>query len=120
MWNRTFGLAAASAAISLQLVSTASAQPSAGQLSVIAHKAAQEGVRAKVVSFADLDLSKEAGARTLLRRIRSAARDVCGPEGRELAERGFHTCFRRAISGAVMELDNPVVVAVYEGSHPAA
>ena len=40
--------------------------------------ATTENVRQQVVSFADLNLETEAGAKTLLRRIKFAARRVCG------------------------------------------
>ena len=36
------------------------------------------GDRIHVVSYADLDLSREAGVRVLDRRLRAAIRDVCG------------------------------------------
>src|SRR5688500_19451767 len=51
---------------------------------LVAHgaSAAQLKVKTTAVSFADLDLSKAAGAQTLYKRIKVAARRVCGPADR--------------------------------------
>jgi UrcA family protein len=38
------------------------------------------------VRYADLDLSRVAGAQTLYKRIKGAARSVCGDQGRRIEE----------------------------------
>jgi UrcA family protein len=55
---------------------------------------------AKRVAFADLDLSSPAGVETLNRRVRAAAKSVCGdaPAHRSLAE---NLRIARCIDGAI-------------------
>jgi UrcA family protein len=74
------------------------------------------------VSYADLNLDNEAGARAMLRRIRHAARDVCDDTwGRtSLRQRSYvRACVREAMERAVAELDRPVVTALYQDRQPA-
>jgi len=61
------------------------------------------------VSFADLNLDNEQGARTLFYRIRSAARDACGVgsshyQGSLLPARTARECFRETMANAVNQL----------------
>jgi UrcA family protein len=68
------------------------------------------------VSYADLDLSTIAGAQTLYGRIRTAARSVCGYEGRGVTDQAFwNACFRGAIADAVAKVNNPLLTAVHTG-----
>jgi len=56
------------------------------------------------VSYADLDLTDAAGARTLYARIRSAAGKVCGPEPAALdlrAATAYRNCYEQAVARAV-------------------
>ena len=56
------------------------------------------------VSYADLDISHAAGARTLYARIKSAAREACGPEPAVLDLRdaaGYNACYQQAVAKAV-------------------
>ena len=70
------------------------------------------------VSFADLDLSSPAGARSVLNRIHAAASTVCGSEPDiRLLERSavYHSCMKATIGRAVASLDSPVVTALNAG-----
>ena len=83
-----------------------------GSLAVTANAtttAANESVRQSVVSYADLDLQTEAGSKTLLTRIKSAARRVCGvydagPIPLEFRAQ-LQSCARQATARALAEVD---------------
>jgi UrcA family protein len=69
------------------------------------------------VSYADLDLSTEAGARTMLQRIRSTAREMCGsePVHSPLTPRAptqFRNCVIEAVDSAIAGLDAPVLAVL--------
>jgi UrcA family protein len=69
------------------------------------------------VPYGDLDLSRPAGAKTMVYRIRHAAADACGGEPfiREMLERrAFKICFRQSMAAAIDELQAPLVTAMYE------
>jgi UrcA family protein len=69
------------------------------------------------VPYGDLDLSRPAGAKTMVYRIRSAATDACGgqPYIREMRERRiFKICLRQSMAEAIDELKAPLVTAMYE------
>jgi UrcA family protein len=73
-------------------------------------------VRQAVVSYADLNLETESGARTLLTRIKSAARRVCGVNDVGLMAIEFraqlHRCAEQATARAVADVDaRSIVVA---------
>jgi UrcA family protein len=57
----------------------------------------------RVVSFADLDLDNSADARTLVRRIKYAARQVCYAEGllAVMQAARMHQCVRQATARAM-------------------
>jgi UrcA family protein len=70
------------------------------------------------VRFADLDLSTAARAETLYRRIRVAARVVCGPIGapglhRELV---WNDCYQSAIANAVSAVNRPMLTALHRST----
>ncbi len=68
------------------------------------------------VSFADLDLSKDAGAHALLVRINAAAKQVCEPQDRDfklIASR--RSCIETAVDRAVAEVNNPKVTSLRQG-----
>ena len=72
------------------------------------------------VSFRDLDLSTQQGARTLYGRIQSAARQVCGHAGADLIEQSiWRSCYRNTVSDAVGKVNNPLLTAVHSGRPPA-
>ena len=69
------------------------------------------------VPYGDLNLSRSAGAETMMFRIRSAATEACGglPDIKEMRERKvFKGCFRQAVGQAVDELGAPLVTAAFE------
>lgn len=68
-----------------------------------------------VVSYADLDLSREAGAEAMLHRITTAAREACGvaPDIREMQQRSdYDACVHQATSNAIDNLHAPLVAAL--------
>ncbi len=70
------------------------------------------------VSYADLNVDSEAGARVLLRRIRAAAENVCTldtPLTSARAHRIARACVSDATRRAVTAIDRPALTAVYEG-----
>jgi len=69
------------------------------------------------VSYADLDLSTEAGARAMLQRIRVTAREMCGsdPVHSPLTPRAptqFRNCVIDAVDSAVTGIGAPLVAAL--------
>lgn len=63
------------------------------------------------VSFADLDLNREAGVERLYQRIRSAAAAACGPStlreaGSFQAMRASQACYKELLDEAVLKVDN--------------
>ena len=71
-------------------------------------------MRQEVVSYADLDLQTESGAKTLLTRIKFAARRVCGVYDAGLIAIEFraelHRCAREATARAVADVDTRSIV----------
>jgi len=65
-------------------------------------------VPARVVSYQDLDLNTEAGAKVLYGRIHGAAKQVCGNlEIRDLpVVRAHAACVEKAVSDAVAAVNN--------------
>ncbi len=76
---------------------------------------AVNGVPARTVHYADLNLSTQAGAAVLYNRIRNAAEQVCGDVGsRELARAAAaKTCVNRAIFASVQSVNNPKLTREY-------
>ena len=78
------------------------------------------------VSHADLDLDTQAGAETLLARLREATLLVCGDTGRRMTmqeQRAVHECSERSLERAVAALGNANVSARFAalgGVTPAA
>lgn len=70
--------------------------------------------RQAVVSYADLDLDTQSGARTLLRRITFAARRVCGVNDIGVMAIEFraqlHRCAEQATARAVADVDARTIV----------
>lgn len=75
----------------------------------------------ETVSYADLDLSTEAGAGKLLKRLDLAAQRACGPEPTHspLMPRVtalYDLCVREAVDVAVLRIGSPIVTAVYNAA----
>jgi UrcA family protein len=68
-----------------------------------------------IVSYGDLNLDSERGAKVLYARIRSAAGTVCSPlEGRDLTEKKlWQGCFDKAVTSAVGQVNNTRVTALH-------
>lgn len=70
--------------------------------------------RQAVVSYADLDLQTQSGAKTLLRRITFAARRVCGVNDIGVMAIEFraqlHRCAEQATARAVADVDARTIV----------
>ncbi len=75
--------------------------------------------RSTRVSYADLDLQGEAGARTMFQRIRHAARSVCETnlDGEWNGRVVYFACVRNATDQAVAKLNNPLVTAMNGSGH---
>jgi UrcA family protein len=69
----------------------------------------------KVVSYADLNVSGDAGARTLYGRLRMAAMQVCAPfRGTTLREKtNWRECFNPALARSVAKVDEPALTAYH-------
>ena len=68
------------------------------------------------VSYADLDLSREADAKRLLGRLRRAAADVCERGDVSLARLAqARSCREGALAIAIAELQAPLVARAYYG-----
>ena len=92
--------------------------------SLIAFNASAEAkVKTQSVSYADLDLSKPAVAQTLYKRIKAAARHVCGPVDNYTfvtPSKAFRQCYEQAIADAVAQVDRPSLTALHrEEARPA-
>jgi UrcA family protein len=85
---------------------------------------AEPSVKSQRVGFADLDLSKPAGAQTLYKRIKAAARHVCGPVDRyayTVSPQSFRQCYEKAIADAVAQVDRPSLTALHtQETRPAS
>lgn len=71
---------------------------------------ADDAPKSLTVQFADLDLSKDAGAATLFNRIKGAALKVCSAHssGTTLRDKQQHAaCVEFALSNAVARVDRP-------------
>ena len=76
-----------------------------------------QGVSVKV-SFADLNLEKQAGAKALYRRLQQASKQACDVRGlmnagsvRRIAE--TQRCYREALSVAVEKVDNELLTQIH-------
>ncbi len=87
----------------------------AGSLGVAQATTTGDDVPTMVVQYGDLNLATEAGARTLYRRLATAARQVCPFEDskspREMAYN--NTCRAQAIARAVHEINSPQLAALH-------
>ena len=80
---------------------------------------ADEPAKSLKVSYADLDLSTQAGAATLYSRIRSAAKTVCGYDDSSYRHFAFTRCFKQAVGNAVAQVNNPQLTALHQGKSPS-
>jgi UrcA family protein len=68
-----------------------------------------------VISFGDLNLDSQQGTKALYARLRNGAEGVCSSvEGRDLFfRRLWQTCFDRAVTAAVAEVNNPRLTSLH-------
>jgi len=81
-----------------------------------------DGTRSVTVDYADLDVSRPAGARALYVRIKRAARTVCAPlESRDLHRVAlWRDCYEQAVADAVAEIGRPTLTALHSTSRSPA
>lgn len=72
--------------------------------------------RSVTVSYADLDLTKEAGVKSLYQRLRTAARQVCGNKDSRYLEdvKDWQRCHDSALETAVNNVGNVRLTAVHQ------
>jgi UrcA family protein len=68
----------------------------------------------KTVTYGDLNLDTESGAKVLYVRLRNAAKDVCSPyESKELSrKRVWSVCVSSALASAAEQINKPMVTAL--------
>jgi UrcA family protein len=68
----------------------------------------------KTVTYGDLNLDTESGAKVLYVRLRNAAKDVCSPyESKELSRKRVWTvCVSSALASAAEQINKPMVTAL--------
>jgi UrcA family protein len=92
--------------------------------SAVAHPAAAQSVDEPIsvtVTYADLDISHQAGAAALLQRLQAASVKACGgaPDVRVLGQvAAFDKCRREAVSRAVDQIHAPLLTALAQKGHP--
>lgn len=74
-------------------------------------------VPAVTVEFSDLDLARGAGVEVLYRRLRAAAKSVCGTnDGRNLNGRQeWRKCYDQALDEAVAKVNNSRLTELHRG-----
>jgi UrcA family protein len=75
--------------------------------------------KAVKVTYADLNLEKEAGARVLYRRLQKASKEVCGVESlKNAVSLAIHvemkSCYNRSLAAAVEEIDSEELTRIHE------
>ena len=77
-----------------------------------ARAAGETVVGVEKVSYGDLNLSTEAGAQVLYRRLRRAADQACTIQG-SLVKAGWRACYEKALNSAVASVNKPMVTALH-------
>jgi UrcA family protein len=75
-----------------------------------------------IINYADLDISRPAGAAVLITRMRRAAAQVCGPapDARDLIMyRFYRNCVTDTVARGVAAVNAPVVSELYRGAADA-
>jgi UrcA family protein len=91
--------------------------------SQLAHGGPAPDALSMTVKFADLDLTRSAGAAVLYERLKGAAQTVCAPfdaRSRDLQSQvHFKQCVQSAIGTAVARIDRPALTAYYRAQFEA-
>ena len=68
-----------------------------------------------IVSYGDLNLDSQQGAKALYARLRNGAEEVCSSfEGRDVFfKRLWQTCFDQAVAAAVVQVNNPGLTTLH-------
>jgi len=91
----------------------------ASSFSAVSAAADTTDLRSIVVSYKDLNISKDQGAAVLYGRIRTAAERVCSvPEDADFsAQLQVSHCVHKAIAEAVSAINQPTLIAVYNAKN---
>jgi UrcA family protein len=86
-----------------------------GPLSAVAAVAPPDEVPSRRVTYADLDLTRNAGVAVLYARIKSAAREVCLPVYSWVAEdtKATQQCREQALARAITDVNTPALTSYY-------
>jgi UrcA family protein len=106
----------AAVAVATPLSSNAATPPTPStvqELVVTPHLAGGAKVVSKTISYADLNVTQESGARKLLERIRSTARDLCADSGSVFGEEQRKACASDAVDRAVVDAAIPALTAAH-------
>jgi UrcA family protein len=95
------------------LISCALAGIVASPLTAVAMQAGFGEPATRVVNFADLDLSRNAGVAALYLRIKSAAREVCEPVDNWSSRMLNSDCRHEAIARAIADVNSPALTSYY-------
>jgi UrcA family protein len=83
--------------------------------------ASADGLKGKAVkvTYADLNLEKEAGAKSLYRRLQQASKQACGvvslkSAGSVKIMSEMQTCYRTTLTAAVEKVDNSELTKIHE------
>jgi len=82
----------------------------------LAKAVVQSDVRSEVVRFDDLNLASEAGVQALYVRIKTAAREVCGPAESSVlgvASAVWRDCVSASLHDAVLKVKHPALTTYY-------
>jgi len=76
--------------------------------------------KSEKVSYSDLNVEKEAGAKQLYRRLQHASKRVCGVESLKIAGSiaavsQANRCYRTTLDSAVAKVNNAALTEIHEG-----
>ncbi len=88
----------------------------------IASTGADNGLKGEAVkvSYADLNLQKEAGVKVLYRRLQQASKKACGVESyrnvRSISESAkMQNCYESSLTSSVAKVDSTLLTKIHEG-----
>ena len=106
MKSQLFWMLCAAAGVTVSGATAAAPAQAQGQTTtIVGERAYAEEERNVSVTYADLNLAAARGERTLQRRVRGAARDVCAPNDDHMVNRPFSRCVSSAWNGALPQID---------------
>lgn len=91
-------------------------------LSPSGNASSSEETRKQEVHYADLDITREPGAERLYKRIRTAAREICGTPGIEqiINASRVRRCAEEATARAIAEVNSPALTRYFEEKNGSA